>query len=84
MIFKDLVVLGHVGVKKHPGQIINRYVMTALICKAYATAKSPMNIRHSFEKTGIYPFDSKRPITSNTFKPAEAIYCCNQLIKFRR
>ena len=49
--------LAHSYMKDNPGQIINRYAMTSLICKAYSSAMTPSNIKQSFEKTGIYPFN---------------------------
>ena len=64
--------LAHSYMKENPGKIVNRYVMTSLICKAYASAMTPSNTRQSFEKTGIYPFNPKKPITPKTFKPSEA------------
>ena len=64
--------LCHSYMKEHPGQIINKYVMTSLICKSYTSAMTPLNIKNSFAKTGIYPFDPKKPISPTTFKPCKA------------
>ena len=64
--------LAHRYMKEHCGQVITRYSMTSLICKAYAMAMTPINIQRSFQKTGIFPFDPNKPIDSNTFKLAEA------------
>ena len=33
---------------------------------------TPLNIKNSFAKTGIFPFDPKKPISPTTFKPCKA------------
>ena len=63
--------LAHQFLKRHPGQNINRYSMTALICQAYTTALTPKNIQISFNKTGIWPLNPGI-IQQHIFKPAEA------------
>ena len=49
--------LVHSYLKQHPGQVINRYNITSLICQSYIKASTPSNIVNSFLKTGIYPFN---------------------------
>ena len=63
--------LAHRFLKQHPGQNINRYSMTSLICQSYTTALTPSNVQRSFKKTGIWPFNPS-VIQEEVFKPAEA------------
>ena len=49
--------LVHNYLKQHPGQVINRYNITSLICQSYIKASTPSNIVSSFSKTGIFPFN---------------------------
>ncbi|XP_060604540.1 uncharacterized protein LOC132757309 [Ruditapes philippinarum] len=39
------------------GQIITRYELCSIACKAYTRAMSPSNIQSAFRKTGIVPID---------------------------
>ena len=45
--------------------------MTALIFKSYTVALTPVNVRNSFRKTSIWPFNSDALHGSN-FKPTDA------------
>ena len=40
--------------RQHPGQVVNRYAMTPLICKSYLHATKPSNVISAFRKTGIF------------------------------
>ena len=40
-----------------PGQVINRYNITSLICQSYIKTSTPSNIVNSFSKIGIFPFN---------------------------
>ncbi|XP_060563744.1 uncharacterized protein LOC132723096 [Ruditapes philippinarum] len=42
---------------RHIGQIITRYELCSIACKAYTRAMSPSNIQSAFRKTGIFPID---------------------------
>ena len=57
--------------RQHPGQVVNRYAMTSLICKAYLDATKPSNIISAFRKTGIFPSD-RHAIDDKYFKPSES------------
>ena len=41
----------------HPGQVISRYNVAEIACKAYSVGLCPRNLRSAFQKCGIYPFD---------------------------
>jgi hypothetical protein len=64
--------LAHTHMKEHPGEIINRYNLPALICKSYTLSLTPSNIMNSFRKTGIYPFDRKT-VDKINFLPSSTI-----------
>jgi hypothetical protein len=49
----------HSFMKISVGQIVNRYNIGNLICRAYSAAMTPSNIISSFRKTGIFPCDKK-------------------------
>ena len=57
--------------RQHPGQVVNRYAMTSLICKSYLDATKPSNIISAFRKTGIFPLD-RHAIDDKHFKPSES------------
>jgi hypothetical protein len=54
----------HSFLKQNPGQIVSKHNITSIICKSYIDALKPSNIINSFEKTGIYPFNSEKIDTS--------------------
>ncbi|XP_060575053.1 uncharacterized protein LOC132732593 [Ruditapes philippinarum] len=54
------------------GQSISRYNICALGSSAYLKALSPENLRSSFKKAGIYPFNPNIVDASN-FKPSEPL-----------
>jgi hypothetical protein len=57
--------------KKNIGEVVNKYNMCELACKAYLKAMTPSNIQMAFKKTGIHPF-SPRVISEDKLYPAEA------------
>jgi hypothetical protein len=56
--------------QKNIGQVITRYDMCQIACKAYLKAMTPINIQAGFRKTGIYPL-SKDVIPMEKLFPAE-------------
>lgn len=43
--------------RQHPGQVVCRLNICKISSKAYSLALSPENLRSSFRRAGIYPFD---------------------------
>jgi hypothetical protein len=56
--------------QKNIGQVITRYDMCQIACKAYLKAMTPINIQAGFRKTGIYPL-SKDVVPMEKLFPAE-------------
>lgn len=48
----------HKFLRENPEAIITRYNVAAIASQAYETALSTANLRSSFEKTGIHPFNA--------------------------
>ena len=64
--------VSHKFMRENRGKSITRYNICELGCSAYIKAFSPENLRSSFRKAGIYPFnpDIVDPVN---FKPSEAL-----------
>ncbi|KAL4231771.1 hypothetical protein ACF0H5_009347 [Mactra antiquata] len=54
----------------NPGRYISRYEVAKLTARPYAKAFSPENIVSSYKKAGIYPFNAKVIVETQT-APAE-------------
>lgn len=61
----------HKFLRATPSSRITRYNVCALACKAYMHALSVNNLRSSFQRTGIYPFDSEK-ISKEQLFPSQA------------
>ncbi|XP_053394116.1 uncharacterized protein LOC123523838 [Mercenaria mercenaria] len=57
--------------KNNMGQVITKYQICELACRAYLKAMTPSNIQTAFRKTGIHPFCEK-VISQDKLYPAEA------------
>ena len=53
------------------GEVITKYIMCEIACKAYSKTMTPANILASFRKTGISPFKSD-VVPLDKFIPAES------------
>ena len=56
--------------RNHPGQVINRLNICQIACKAYSLALSPENLRASFRRAGIYPFN-ENAVPESKLTPAD-------------
>lgn len=54
---------------RNMGQVITKYNICTLACRAYLKALTPLNIQSAFRKTGIYPFQA------DVIQP-ESLYTC--------
>lgn len=59
----------HKFLRLSPGTRITKYNVAQLACNAYTPALSVKNLRSSFEKTGIYPFNQSK-ITQQQLVPS--------------
>ena len=60
--------IAHKYLKQHAGQVLNRYNMPNMICRAYNIAMTPTNIQHSFKKTGIFKISISYRICNNNIQ----------------
>ncbi|XP_045213286.2 uncharacterized protein LOC123564072 [Mercenaria mercenaria] len=61
----------HKFLRASPESRITRYNVCQLACTAYTSALSPNNLRASFMKTGIFPFDCQQ-VSANQAAPSHA------------
>lgn len=59
----------HKFIRDNPSSRVTRYNVCSIACKAYSHALSPENLKGSFRRSGIYPFDPSA-VDSSQFVPA--------------
>ena len=54
--------------RRHAGQVISRYDVCSISCKAYAKSVTVATVIAAFKKSGIYPFNPEQ-ISDDTLAP---------------